>query len=138
MSVKLKTGRSARVPGTQSVIWLHRNFKWNDIDPTTPSTGVPGGFFGVLPANALPLETYVRINTAFAGADLTVGTTGNLSALVSTSDLASGTTGVYVVDRFMGTYSTSDTLLYCACGSSGQTAGEADIWQAYLPVYPST
>lgn len=138
MAITVLRKQDARVYHTQQVQYLYRNFKFNDIsqDATQPAKA----YVGVLPANALPLETYVRVNTAFSGGDLMVGTSvaASSGAVVSTQDIVSGTTGVYVVDRFMGTYSTADRALYAQTATSGATAGEADIWVAYLPVLPTT
>ena len=138
MSVKLKVGQSATVPPSQSVGYIHHTFNYNDAsqDATFPAKV----YLGVLPANCLPMETYVRVNTAFSGGDLMVGTSnaGSSGAVVSTQDLISGTTGTYVIDRYMGTYSTADVPLYCQTASSGATAGQADIWQTFLHREPST
>jgi hypothetical protein len=125
--------RSARVYHTQQVGFLHRTFNWNDIDQTATQPGV--AYVGVLPANCLPMETYVRINTTF-DKDVIVGTSaaGSSGAVVSTNDVVSGTAGVYVADRYMGTYTTTDVPLYVQTATSGATVGQCDIWQAYLPV----
>ena len=138
MSVKLKTGRSARVNYNQSINYLHRTFNWNDIDQTATQPAVFS--LGVLPANCMPMETWVRVNTAFSSGDIMVGTSvaGSSGAVVSTSDLASGTTGTYVVDRYMGTYSTSDVPLYIQTATSGAGAGQCDVWQFFAPMQPST
>jgi hypothetical protein len=140
MAVKLKTGRSARVYHTQQVHYLHKTFYTTEL-PTSTETHPAKISVGVLPANCLPLETYVRVNVAFSSGDILVGTSaaGSSGAVVSTMDLASGTTGVYVVDRYMGTYTTADVPLYVQTATTGQsTAGVADIWVAYLPVLPTT
>ena len=139
MSVKLKTGVSARTPlGNQGSYLLTKNFKFNMTDTVTAqttgtTTPTVGGIVGVLPAYAVPLECYVQVITAFAGSDLRIGTTADLSAVVSTQDIASATTGVYVVERYMGTVSTVDTAFYCTGATTGMTAGEANIWLHYLP-----
>ena len=141
MAVKLKTGASARVPvgSPQAPSYLQKYFKFNMIDQSTPSTGVAGGLMGVLPAYSLPLQAYVRVNTAFANGKLKIGTTADLSTLCSTADINSGTTGTYVIDRYMGTFSTTDVVFYCATDTSGATAGDADIWLTYLAnVFPTT
>lgn len=140
MAVKLKTGRSAHVAYMPTVQWLYRQANWNDTSPVVTGQGNVSQYVGVLPANCLPLETYVRVNTAFAGSDLMIGTSaaGSSGAVVSTQDIVSGTTGTYKVDRYMGSYSTSDVPIYFQMATSGATAGQADIWQAFLPVYPAT
>ncbi len=138
MAVKLKTGRSARLYHTQQVHYLHRTFNFNDIDQSVTQ---PAKFYlGVLPANCFPMETYVRINSSFTGANLIVGTSvsNSSAAVVSTADVTAGSTGAYIVDRYVGTYSTSDVPLYIQTKTSGETVGQADVWQAYLPVHPAT
>lgn len=138
MAVALKTKRSAHRYHTQQVHYLYNRFNFNDISQDVTQ---PGKFYlGVLPANNLPLETYVRINSSFTGANLIIGTSANGSsaAMVSTDDVAAGTTGLYVVDRYMGTFSTSDVAFYIQTKTSGETVGQADVWQAYLPAGPST
>jgi hypothetical protein len=140
MAVKLKTGRSARVYHTQQVHYLHKTFAAAEL-PSTLITHPGVISVGVLPANCLPLETYIRVNTAFSSGDILIGTSaaGSSAVVCSTVDLLSGTTGTYVVDRYMGTYSTSDVPLYIQTATSGQSsAGVADVWVAYLPVLPST
>lgn len=139
MSVSVIRTRSARVHhGNQQVHYLHRRFNYNDIsqDATQPAKF----HLGVLPAHSFPLETYVRINSTFTGANLIVGTSvaASSAAVVSTADVTAGSTGSYVVDRYFGTYSTSDVPLYIQTRASGETVGQADVWQAYLPAYPVT
>lgn len=133
MAVKIKKGGSAHVYHTKQVHYLHRTFRHNDNDPGTLSPGV--NLIGVLPAHALPLETYVRINTTF-DKDLCAGTSvaGSSATMLTTVDVAQGTTGLYVLDRLMGTYSSLDVAYYVQCKTSGATVGNLDIWQAYLPV----
>ena len=140
MAIKLKQSVSARVNvGQQTVPYLSKFYKYNMIDTTTPSTGTPGAIFGVLPAYSVPLECYVRVNVAFSSGDLKIGTTADMSTVCSTQDLASGTTGLYIIDRFKGTFSTSDVTFYCSNGTTGTGAGEADIWMTYLPnLQPTT
>lgn len=145
MAVKLKTGASAQQAiGHQAPYYLFKNYKYNMTDTATAQTTgstspTVGGRMGVLPAYAVPLECYVQVVTAFSSGDLRVGTTSDLSALVSTQDLASGTTGVYVIDRYMGTVSTADQTFYCTNATTGTGAGEANIWLHYLPnQVPST
>src|SRR5262245_26633915 len=133
MAVTLKTGQSARLYHTQQVHYLSARFNGFDIpiDATQP-----GRFrLGTLPANAMPLETYVRVNTAFTSGEVIVGTSaaGSSALVVTTADITSGTTGTYVVDRYMGSYSTVDVSLYIQTKSSGQSNGQVDVWLAYLP-----
>ncbi len=141
MSVAMKLGQSARLQhGNQQVHYLYRRFNGFDIDTTATQ---PGKFYlGVLPANCLPLETYVRVTAAFTSGEVIVGTSaaGSSAVAVSTLDVNCATTvnGVYVIDRYYGTFSTSDVPLYIQTKSSGQSNGQVDVWQAYLPAYPAT
>jgi hypothetical protein len=138
MAVKLKTGRSATLYHSPQVHYLYRRFNFNDIDQTATRPGVFA--LGVLPDKCLPLETYVRINSTFTGANLIVGTSvaASSAAVVSTADVAAGTSGVFVVDRYYGTSVSSDTAIYIQTKASGETVGQADVWQAFLPALPST
>jgi hypothetical protein len=138
MAIKLKTGRSATLYHSPQVHYLYRRFNFNDIDQSITRPGVHA--LGVLPDKCLPLETYVRINSSFTGANLIVGTSvaASSAAVVSTADVAAGTSGVYVVDRYYGTSVSSDTAIYIQTKASGETVGQADVWQAFLPALPST
>lgn len=139
MAVKLKTGVSARQAiGHQAPYYLNKYYKFNMTDQVTAQTTgttspTVAGLMGVLPAYAVPLQLYVHVFTAFSGGNLKIGTTADLSTLASTSDVVSGTTGLYVVDRYMGTISTADQTFYCVTDTTGATAGEANIWLHYLP-----
>ena len=138
MAITVTRTRSARFYHTQQVHFLYRRFNFNDVDQSTTQ---PAKFYlGVLPAHCMPLETYVRVNTAFTGANLISGTSvaGSSATVVSTNDVTAGTSGTYVVDRYMGTYSTVDVPVYIQTKASGETVGQADIWQAYIPAYPAT
>ena len=137
MAVAMKAGQSARLYHTQQVHYLYKRWTGSDVDPS--STGKT--LVGVLPAACLPLETYVRVNVAFTTGEILVGTSvaSSSAAFVTTQDMVSATTGVYVVDRFYGTLTTVDLPVYVQTKSSGQTAaGQVDIWQAYLPASPNT
>lgn len=138
MAVKLKTGRSATLYHSPQVHYLYRRFNFSDIDQTATQ---PAKFhLGVLPDKCLPLETYVRVNSSCSAANILVGTSvgGSSAAVVSTGDVAAGTTGVYVVDRYYGTSVSSDTALYIMTAASGATMGQVDVWQKFLPALPST
>jgi len=138
MAISVTRTRSARFYHTQQVHFLYRRFNFNDVDQSATQ---PAKFYlGVLPAHCMPLETYVRVNAAFTGANLISGTSvaGSSATVVSTNDVTAATTGTYVVDRYMGTYSTVDVPVYIQTKASGETVGQADIWQAYIPAYPAT
>jgi hypothetical protein len=122
----------ARITADQNTHYLHKNFNWNDHPAATASPGLI--YLGVLPANCLPLETYIRINSTF-DKEIVIGTSsaGSSAAVCSTNDLVVDTTGLTVIDRYMGTFSTADVSLYVQTATTGATKGNADIWQAYLP-----
>ena len=141
MAVKIKHpygDRSARHTYAQHPHYLHVTFRPSDI----PQEGVTTAAqtckvkLGVLPAYSLPLETYVRVNVATTANVVVVGTSSGsaINNVVSTSDVAGATTGLYVVDRYMGTLSTVDQALYVATITTACTAATVDIWQAYIPV----
>jgi hypothetical protein len=133
MAISVTRTRSSRLYHSQQVHYLYRRFTFSDIDQSATQ---PAKFYlGVLPANAMPLETIVRINSSFTGANLIVGTSaaGSSAAVVSTADVTAGTTGSYVVDRYYGTYSTADVPLFIQNKTSGETVGQADVWLSYLP-----
>lgn len=138
MATKVKgtQGAAARITHLQNVHYLHRTFRFNDSDPAVVAAGV--NLIGVLPAQALPLETYVRVNTTF-DKDIVAGTSvaASSATMLTTIDVAQGTTGLTVVDRLMGTYSSVDTAYYIQCKTSGATCGNLDIWLAYLPASPN-
>jgi hypothetical protein len=137
MAIVMKTGRSARLYHSQQVHYLYARFTGSDVNPTSTGKVV----VGVLPAACLPLETYVRVNVGFSTGEILVGTSvaASSAALVSTDDVVSATTGLYVSDRFMGQLTTVDLPVYVQTKSSGQTAaGQVDVWVNYLPAAPNT
>ena len=139
MAITALRKQTARIQhGAQQTHYLYRRFNGFDIDTTATA---PATFYlGVLPANCMPLECIVRVNTAFTSGEVIVGTSaaGSSAVVVSTLDTACATTATYVVDRYMGTLSTVDVPLYIQTKSSGQTNGQVDIWLSYLPAFPST
>jgi hypothetical protein len=108
--------------GDSPIRYVHRAFSYSDTNTD----------LGDIPANAVPLETYVFVNSSFAGTDLIVGTSVNTSSVVSTNDLVSKSTGLTVIDRYMGIRSTVGTALYVQCNTTAGSAGQADVWQTYL------
>jgi hypothetical protein len=136
MAVKLKTGRSAHEYHTQQAHYLYRRFNGFDIDQTVSGAGKFA--LGTLPAGAMPLECIVRVNAAFTSGEVIVGTSaaGSSALVVTTADVTSATTGTYVVDRYMGTYSTVDVPLYIQTKSTGATNGQVDVWLSYLRGHP--
>jgi hypothetical protein len=133
MALSVQRKKSAGVYHTQQVHYLYCRFNFNDADTLVVASGK--FCIGTLPADCLPLETYVRINTTF-DKDFIMGTSvaGSSAAVCSTYDVLFSSTGTYVVDRFMGTRTTIDVPIYAQLNTSGGTIGQADIWQAYLPV----
>jgi hypothetical protein len=126
MAVSVIRTRSARDYHTQQEHFLYRKIAWN-----TPGITSTHCYVGVLPAHAQPLETIVRVTSAFAQG-VVVGTTANGSAYVSAADLAEGSTGVTIVDRCVSAaYSSVDLPIHVRM-STADTAGEADIWVRYL------
>jgi hypothetical protein len=121
-------------PAHQTVQYLYKRVTYSDVDQTNSSRFSVAAHIGSLPALCLPLETYVRVVTAFSSGDIVLGTSGSGSSagVVSTQDVVSGTTGTYVVDRYMGTYSTVDVPIYFYTATTGAGAGVADVWQAYV------
>ena len=138
MALKAKTGQSARVYHTHQVHYLYKRFNGFDIDTTATQPGIFA--LGTLPAHSLPLEAIVRVNAGFTSGEVIVGTSaaGSSAVVVSTADVVNATTGVYVSDRYYGTYSTVDVPLFIQTKSSGQTNGQVDVWLSYLPAYPAT
>lgn len=118
---------SARDTGYQLEHHLYKR-----VTHATPQIQTTAGkivYLGVLPADCLPKECIVRINTSFDGL-FVIGTSSNTAAVVSTADVAAGEADTYVVDRYYGTRSTVDVPLYVQL-STGSTVGEADIWLSY-------
>jgi len=139
MAITALRKQSARLQhGAQQVHYLYKRFNGFDIDTTATQPAV--FYLGVLPAHSMPLEAIVRVNAAFTSGEVIVGTSvaGSSAVVVSTADVVNGTTGTYVSDRYMGTYSTVDVPLYIQTKSSGQTNGQVDVWLSYLPAFPAT
>jgi hypothetical protein len=124
MAITVLRNQSARDIHWQQPTYLYRKFKFNDVDVTSTT---PKVYLGVLPANCLPGETEVRINTTF-DKDFQIGTTVSAAAIASSFDFVRGTTGTYAVDRFAGSVTTTDLPVYIQFQSSAATIGEAEIW----------
>lgn len=136
MAITVARQRSATLNSAhQTVQYLYARVKYSDVDQANSSRFSVAPVIGVLPAHCMPLETYVRVVTAFSSGDLVIGTSDSASSagVVSTNDIVAGTTGTYVVDRYYGTYSTVDKPLYFYTATTGAGAGVADVWQAFLP-----
>jgi hypothetical protein len=123
----------------QTVQYFYKRVNYNDVDITNSSRATIAVPIGGLPANAVALETHVRVLTAFTSGDIVIGTTvvnattaGLSGTVVSTQDVTSGTTGYYVVDRIMGCVSTIDVPYYFYTATTGGSAGVADVWQYFV------
>jgi hypothetical protein len=130
----LRTRQTAHNSAHNTVQYIYKRFTFSEIDQTNSSRFSVALKIDALPAGCVPLETHVRVVTAFSSGDLIIGTSdsGSSAGVVSTQDVVSGTTGHYVVDRYYGTYSTVDKPLYVYTATSGTGAGVADIWQAFV------
>jgi hypothetical protein len=122
----------------RTVQYFYKRVNYNDVDIINSSRATIAIPIGGLPANAVPLETHVRVLTAFTSGDIVIGTTvvGATTAaltgsVVSTQDVMSGSTGYYVVDRIMGSVSTVDVPYYFYTATTGGSAGVADVWQYF-------
>jgi hypothetical protein len=122
----------------RTVQYFYKRVSFNDVDLNNSSRATVAVPIGGLPANAVPLETHVRVLTAFTSGDIVIGTTvvGATTAaltgtVVSTQDVMSGSTGYYVVDRIMGVVSTVDVPYYFYTATTGGSAGVADVWQYF-------
>jgi hypothetical protein len=122
----------------RTVQYFYKRVNYNDVDIINSSRATVAVPIGGLPANAVPLETHVRVLTAFTSGDIVIGTTvvgattaGLTGTVVSTQDVQSGTTGYYVVDRIMGSVSTVDVPYYFYTATTGGSAGVADVWQYF-------
>lgn len=132
MTVSVARTRSATDNYLRHPSVLYRRIDWNSRGIYLASTASGAFQVGSLPPGALPVETIVRINTAFNSGNLTISTTGSSGAFVSAADLAEGSTGNTIVDRCVAqvAYSTAEIPIYAAA-SSAATAGQADVWIRY-------
>jgi hypothetical protein len=130
----LRTRPASGNAGHQTVQYFYKRVTYSDVDTTNSSRASVAVPIGALPANCAPLETHVRVITAFSSGDIVIGTSdaGSSAGVVSTQDVVSGTTGYYVVDRYMGTYSTVDKPFYFTTATTGTGAGVADVWQYFV------
>jgi hypothetical protein len=129
----LRTRPASGNTAHNTVQYFYKRVAWNDVDTANSSRASVAVHIGTLPALCAPLETHVRVITAFTSGDIVIGTSdsGSSAGVVSTQDVISGTTGYYVVDRYMGTYSTVDKPFYFTTATTGGSAGVADVWQYF-------
>ena len=136
-------GSRAREHPLQHVHYLRKNVDYNTTGIGTAATVKMSA---PLPANAIILATYVKINTAFnAGTNnpIHVGISGNNTALVNggttgagDADIDTTATGMNIVYRGGDlALQSSETEIYIYYNQSGTaaTAGDADIIVAYIP-----
>jgi len=133
-STSLNTGVPARDIQYGVVQGITRTVAYNTPGIDTADTVT----LGTLPSGAQILNCTVRVKTAFNAATtnvLTVGTaSGSNADIVSSADVAEGTTGAYVADRGADVSITADTQVYVKYTQTGTaaTAGEAVITLTYL------
>jgi hypothetical protein len=129
MAITVRRTQSARDYHVQSPYTLYARVNFNTVALTSGKQ-----YIGVLPPNAYPFETVVRINTTF-DQPLCIGTAASTNAYVQTGDVEYGTTGAYHVDRCASVAWTSgdatDTSIY-VLATTVPTVGQADIWVHYL------
>lgn len=128
MAITVLRNKTARDIHYQQNSFLYSRFNFNDVDVTTTT---PKVYLGVLPANCMPKECIIRINTSF-DKDFTIGTTVSASQVATSFDFVRGTTGTYEVDRAYGNLTTTDMPVFIQFQSTGATIGQADIWLQYV------
>ena len=127
MAITVKRTRSARENYLQHESYIYRRVNWNDVGINSASTVANAFQLGTLPPGALPLETIVRVTSAF-DQGLTISTTASSGNVVARTDLAFGSTGVTLVDRVSQlAYSTAERPIFIAQATAG-TGGQADVW----------
>ena len=130
MSVSVLRKESAYDYYSQTRQHLHKRVTY--ATPRIQSTAGAFVYVGVLPANALKLDTTVRVNTTFDGL-LIVGTSGDADGFATTADITAGTAGTYVTDRNdIADRTTVDLPVYAQL-TTGSTVGDADVWVEFLP-----
>lgn len=128
MAITVVRTESARDDYSQTIQSLYKRVSVG-TDGLDASTTPDSARVGVLPANAMKLQTIVTIVTSFDGT-MTVGTTADTDAYGQSDDITAGAIDTYAGDRGMGV-STSDQVVYARL-TSGTTQGVADIWVTYL------
>ena len=128
MAMAARRTQSARDTGPQHEPYLFARVNFN-----TPALASSGRVYvGVLPADAYPYETVVRVNTAF-DQPIVIGTLATTNAYAQRLDITFGTTGTYHIDRVASlAYSSVDLPIY-VMASTVPTVGQADIWVKFLP-----
>lgn len=130
MSVSVLRTESARDYHTQQRHYLYKNVTY--ATPNIQTTAGALVYVGVLPANALKMDTIVRVNTTFDGL-LIVGSSGDTNAFATTADVTAGAAGVYITDRNdLADRTTVDVPVFVQL-TTGSTVGDADVWLEYLP-----
>jgi UDP-3-O-[3-hydroxymyristoyl] glucosamine N-acyltransferase len=132
MAISVTRTRSARDYHTQQTHFLYQRVRFDSFGITTTNKC----YVGVLPADCLPLETIVRVNSTGAQG-VVIGTSISSSSFVGPDDLIEASTvvgaNVVITDRCANTArSTVDLPVYALMSTAG-TNGEWDVWVRYLP-----
>jgi hypothetical protein len=128
-------GTTARQFDWQATHYLRKRINYNDSNIGTPDSVA----VGVLPAGAIIVGVFVRVETTFnAGTSnqVNVGTNAGLdNNIVNNADVDETTTGVYEVTRGWGLTIAADTTVYAVYTQSGAAAtqGAATIIVEYIP-----
>lgn len=130
MTVSVLRKESAYKYHTQTRQHIHKHVTWET--PNIQTTAGAIVYVGGIPANALKMDTIVRINTTFDGL-LIVGTSSDTDAFATTADVAAGTAGTYITDtNAAGERTTVDLPVYVQL-TTGSTVGDADVWVEFIP-----
>lgn len=130
MTVSVLRKNSAYQYHTQTRQHLYKHVAYDT--PNIQTTAGAIVYVGALPANALKLDTTVRINTTFDGL-LIIGTSSDADAFGTTADITAGTAGTYITDtNAAGERTTTDLPVYVQL-TTGSTVGDADIWVEFMP-----
>lgn len=131
MSISVVRTRSARVYHTQAPKYLYRRIRYDSVGITTTNKC----YVGVLPADCLPLDTIVRINSTGAEG-VVIGTSLASDSFIGADDLVEASTvagaNAVISDRCANTArSTVDLPVYALMSTAG-TSGEYDVWVRFL------
>jgi hypothetical protein len=128
-------GTQARQFDWQATHYLRKKVNYNDANIGTADKVA----VGIIPANALIVGVYVRVETAFnAGSSnaITVGTNaGSDNNIVNAADVDATTVATTEVTRGLGLALAADTTVYVLYVQTGTAAtqGVATIIVEYIP-----
>lgn len=132
MAITVTRTRSARVYHSQQDGFLYARIRFDSYGITTTNKC----YVGVLPADCLPTQTVVRINSTSAQG-MVIGTSIASNSFINADDLIEATTvagaNVVISDRCANQARSTVDLPVYALMSTGATAGEWDVWVNYLP-----